>query len=75
MAWTVVPKDSKVDQPAVPKVQSASTWETGGGGDKNFRGGPNTSLEFGLGVLLLLLLRESKYYVTVQRYQKGKNSS
>jgi len=31
------------------------------GGSKNFRGGPNTSVEFGLGVQLL---RGSKYYVT-----------
>ena len=31
------------------------------GGSKNFRGGPNTSVEFGPGVQLL---RGSKYYVT-----------
>jgi len=38
LVWTVVPKDSKVDQPAVPKVQSVST---------RGKGGPNTSVEFG----------------------------
>ena len=57
LAQTVLPKDGKVDQPAVPKVQSVSTL----GGSKNFRGGPNTSVEFGPGVQLL---RGSKHYVT-----------
>jgi len=34
------------------------------GGSENFRGGPNTSVEFGPGVQLL---RGSKYYVTGQK--------